>query len=408
MERKPISTNRNVRQGPANDATADVPSFQKLYDLANLQEAFSQVKNNNGSSGVDRQTIKAFEQQLKKNLESIAADLRNGDYRPRPILRVWIDKPGSQEKRPLGIPTVRDRVVQTALRSVIEPVFEKGFADHSYGFRPGRGPLGALQRVMTLLKEGHTYVLDADLKSYFDTIPHHLLLELVGGKIVDGQLRALVNAFLEQQVLSDLGTTEPEAGTPQGAVISPLLSNIYLDPLDHLIAECKWEMVRYADDFVILCRSYSEAKQAHARVQEWTEQRGLKLHSEKTRVVNERDKGGFDFLGYHFEQGKVRPRQKSEQRLKEKVCSIICDTKPQTLHAVIVQLNSFLKSWFEHFQLCPPAAWGDLDRWICLQIRIRRNSLDRNSRLQVASTPWSNDFINQRGLFSLKKAASRR
>ena len=208
------------------------------------------VKANKGSPGIDHQTIDDFAARLEENLERMAQALRDGRYRPQAIKRVWIPKPGSKEKRPLGIPTVRDRVVQAALRNVLEPVFEKDFADHSYGFRPGRGCKDALRQVDLLLKQGYTYVVDADLKSYFDTIPHDLLMARIRDKLADNRILSLVELFLKQQIMETTIGWTPETGTPQGAVLSPLLSNIYLDPFDHLMAQSGVNMVRYADDCV--------------------------------------------------------------------------------------------------------------------------------------------------------------
>jgi RNA-directed DNA polymerase len=185
---------------------------------------------------------------LEENLERLAQSLREGSYRPQAIRREWIPKPGSEEKRPLGIPTVRDRVVQAALLNVLEPIFERDFAEQSYGFRPKRGCKDALRRVMELLRCGHGWVVDADLKSYFDTIPHDLLVKRVEEKVSDGAVITLVEGYLKQEVMEAMKQWTPEGGTPQGAVVSPLLSNIYLDPLDHEMAGRGIEMVRYADD----------------------------------------------------------------------------------------------------------------------------------------------------------------
>lgn len=229
--------------------------IDKVYAPVTLRRAFERVKANRGAPGVDHQTIKRFEARLEENLSRLSQELKGGTYQPRAIRREYIPKPGSSEKRPLGIPTVRDRVAQAALRMVLEPIFERDFAEESYGFRPGRGCKDALRRVNELLEEGYTWVVDADLKSYFDTIPHESLLELMGMKVSDGRVLDLIEAYLNQEVMETMKRWIPERGTPQGSVISPLLSNIYLDPLDHLMASGEGVMVRYADDFVILCRS---------------------------------------------------------------------------------------------------------------------------------------------------------
>ena len=272
--------------------------MDKVYSWANLKSAFAKVKANKGGPGVDQQTIEMFEARLEENLCRLAEALRSGTYRPQAIKRVWIPKPGTSEKRPLGIPTVRDRVVQAALRTVLEPIYERGFAAHSYGFRPGRGCKDALRRVDALLRQGYVFVVDADLKSYFDTIPHDQLMARMRETVADNPVLALVDSFLRQRIMDSLEGWTPEAGTPQGAVLSPLLSNIYLDPLDHLMAAHYLQMVRYADDFVILCQTEGEALRALALVESWTAQAGLTLHPIKTRIVDATAAGGFDFLGY--------------------------------------------------------------------------------------------------------------
>ena len=217
--------------------------MDKVYALANLRAAFERVKANGGAAGVDHQTVEMFERHLDENLEKLLQSLREGSYRPQAIRRVWIPKPGSTDKRPLGIPTVRDRVVQGALRHVLEPIFERDFAEQSYGFRPNRGAKDALRRVDQLLQGGCTWVVDADLKSYFDTIPHRKLMEGVEEKVSDGRVLELLQAYLTQKVMETAKSWTPEEGTPQGAVISPLLSNLYLDPLDQLMAQGGSQMV---------------------------------------------------------------------------------------------------------------------------------------------------------------------
>lgn len=229
--------------------------IDKVYAPATLLNAFAKVKANSGAPGVDRQTVKMFEKRLGENLKHLAEQLQKGTYRPQAIRRVYIPKPGTREKRPLGIPTVRDRVVPTAVRAVIEPIFERHFAERSYGFRPGKGCKDALRKVVELLAAGYVWVVDIDLKSYFDTIPHRGLMERIQSRISDGRILQMIEAYLKQGVMESTRTWTPEQGAPQGAVLSPLLSNIYLDPLDKLMADRAFEMIRYADDIVVLCRA---------------------------------------------------------------------------------------------------------------------------------------------------------
>ena len=278
--------------------------IDKVHSRRNLEAAFAKVKSNGGAAGVDHVTVEQFEKNLEKELERLQRQLREGRYRPQRIRRHYIDKPGSGEKRPLGIPTIRDRVVQTALRNVIEPIFEREFAGNSYGFRPGRGCKDALRQVMQSLQSGHYWVVDADIRSYFDRIERGQLMEQIRQHIADGRVLELIESFLDQEVLEGMRHWRPDRGCPQGAVISPLLANIYLNALDHQMTEVGLEMIRYADDLVVLCCSAQEAQQALKQLQEWMQSRGLELHPTKTRVVDMQDEG-FDFLGYHFQAALV-------------------------------------------------------------------------------------------------------
>lgn len=379
--------------------------IDKAYREQNLYAAFRKVAANGGAAGVDHICIEDFEERLIPNLKTLSQQLRDGTYRPQEIRRQWIPKPGSKEQRPLGIPTVRDRVVQTALRSVLEPIFEKDFAQHNYGFRPGRGCKDALARVEALLEDGYTYVVDADLKSYFDTIPHEPLMELVSRKVSDGRVLELTRVFLKQRIMEDLTTWTPEAGSPQGAVISPLLSNVYLDPLDHLMAEQRFEMVRYADDFVILCRTRDEAERALKTVQQWTAQAGLRLHPEKTHIVDAAD-GGFDFLGYTFDRGYRYPRKKSLQKFKDAVRKTTKRRNGDSLQEMITQLNPTLRGWFEYFQHSQPGTFGRLDGWIRMRLRtiLRRRHKRKGRGGGWDHFRWKNSFFAEQGLFSLKHA----
>jgi len=381
--------------------------IDKVYPEATLRAAFSAVSSNDGAAGVDHVGIEQYAENLDANLVRLSEALRAGTYRPQAIRRHYIPKPGSQELRPLGIPTVQDRVVQTALRMVLEPIFEQDFAAQSYGFRPGKGCKDALRRVDELLKAGHVHVVDADLKSYFDTIPKDRLLALVAGKVADRRIQSLVQAFLEQSVLEGVQEWTPERGTPQGAVISPLLSNIYLDPLDHLMADHGFEMVRYADDFVVLCRSSEDAAAALAMVRDWTVRADLILHPVKTRLVDART-DGFDFLGYRFQAGQRWPREKSLTKLKDAVRAKTGRTVGRSLGRVIADLNLTLRGWFEYFKHSHHWTFRRLDGWIrrrlrsILRKRQKREGIARNSGADQVR--WPNAFFAGHGLFSLQDA----
>lgn len=379
--------------------------IDKVHPEATLRAAFKEVSANQGASGCDHVTIEQFAGDLDKELQRLSEELRTGRYRPQPIRRHWIPKPGSQEKRPLGIPTVRDRVVQTALRMVLEPIFEKDFAAHSYGFRPGRGCKDALRRVDEFLKTGYVHVVDADLKSYFDTIPHDRLLAAIGRKVTDGRVLRLLESFLKQHIMDAAGAWTPEEGTPQGAVVSPLLSNIYLDPLDHLMAAQGFAMVRYADDFVVLCREPEDALAALAAVQQWTAQAGLRLHPTKTHVIDARVEG-FDFLGYRFEGGHRRPRDKSLMKLRDAIRAKTPRTAGRSLSSIITDVNRTLRGWFEYFKHSRRTTFPPLDGWT--RRRLRNILRKQHGRSGIArggeNLRWPNAYFAKHGLFSLRDA----
>lgn len=381
--------------------------FDKVFAERNLLAAYQQVATKKGAAGVDHVTVTQFGQQNPEAIWELSDCLKNGTYHPQSIRRVHIPKPGTNETRPLGIPTVRDRIVQAAIVNVIEPIFERDFAEHSYGFRPGRSCKDALRRVDALLKSGHVHVVDADLKGYFDSIPHERLLERLRAKIADGSLLSLIEAFLQADVMDGTETWEPESGAPQGAVLSPLLSNVYLDPLDHLLADSGYEMVRYADDFVILCRTSEQAEAALELVRRWVCENGLTLHPTKTKVVDARTEG-FDFLGYHFESDQHWPREKSLKKLKDTVRVKTKRTSGHSLPYVIVDLNRTLRGWFAYFQHSTRRSlYKDLDGWIRMRLRslLNRRSGGRGvARNQRSSYTWPNRFFAEQGLFSLATA----
>lgn len=380
--------------------------IDKVFAERNLWAAYQQVAAKRGAAGVDHVTVEQFGSQLPDNIWELSDQLRAGTYQPQSVRRVHIPKPGTTEKRPLGIPTIRDRVVQAAIVNVIEPLFERDFAEHSYGFRPGRGCKAALRRVAGLLEQGHVYVVDADLKSYFDTIPHERLMKRLEEKIADGSLLKLIGSFLEAKTLENMTEWTPTAGAPQGAVLSPLLSNIYLDPLDHLLAEKGYEMVRYADDFVILCRTAEDAENALELVRTWVTENGLTLHPAKTKIVDAREEG-FAFLGYLFRGNERAPRDKSLQKLKETVRHKTKRTSGESLTEIVRSLNRTLRGWFAYFQHCRPSwIYQNLDSWIRMRLRSllrRRIGLTGRGRGQD-NHRWPNRFFAEHGLFFLAAA----
>jgi len=380
--------------------------IDKVYAQGNLAQAAAKACANRGAAGVDQVTVEQFSRHAEENLRKLGEQLRSGSYQPQAIRRVYIPKPGSTELRPLGIPTVRDRVVQTALVHVLEPIFERNFAPQSYGFRPGRGCQQALARVEELLAAGYGYVVDADLKSYFDSIPHDRLLERIRDKVADGRLLRLIESFLTAGILEALQEWTPTAGAPQGAVLSPLLSNVYLDPLDRLVASSGFEMVRYADDFVILCRTKAEAQRALAVVQTGVVANGLTLHPDKTRIV-EAQTEAFDFLGYRFDRGRRWVRPKSLAKLKEAVRTKTKRTDGHSLACIIATLNRTLKGWFVYFRRCEAVVFSGLDGWIRRRLRSllrKRQGRKGISRHGEDERRWPNAFFAEQGLFSLKAA----
>jgi RNA-directed DNA polymerase len=317
--------------------------IDKVYALRTLEAAWKKVAKNRGAAGVDRVSIERFKANEDRLLAELEVELREGRYRPEPVRRVHIPK-GKGQTRPLGIPTVKDRIVQTALKMVLEPIFEREFLSTSYGFRPERGCKDALREVDGLVKAGATWVVDLDFAEYFDTIPHGALLERVKERISDGRVLSLIESFLGQDILEGMERWTPESGTPQGAVLSPVLANLYLHSLDVRMTKAGYSIVRYADDAVVLCRSQAEAKRALAEVQAWTEANGLTLHPDKTQVGNCLEWGqGFEFLGYRLEAGNRIVRKKSLTALKDKIRLKTKRTRGDGLDRIIEDLNPILR-----------------------------------------------------------------
>lgn len=381
--------------------------FDKVSRASTLGNAWSAVRANRGASGVDGVSVERFDANADKYLEELHGQLASGAFRPLPVRRAWIPKAGGGS-RPLGIPAVKDRVAQAALKLVLEPIFEKEFLPGSYGFRPGRGAKDALREVDRSLKEGFTHVVDADLKSYFDSIPHDRLMGLLSERVSDGRVLGLVRAFIEAKVLDGLEGWTPAAGTPQGGVISPLLANVYLHPLDLLMAREGFRVVRYADDFVIMCENAAEADRALGMVQEWVAANGLALHPEKTRVGDCMVEGqGFEFLGYRFECGRRMVRKKSRMALRDKIRLKTGRTRGDSLETIVKDLNRTLKGWYAYFKHAHRSNLLQADQFVRRRVRsILRKQEKRPGMGKCLEDHmrWPIAFFRGEGLFTMVEA----
>ena len=379
--------------------------IDKVYAPLNLFTASRKVTGKRKAAGVDGQSCEAFEEHLLVETRRLSEEIRTGSYRPNAVRRVHIPKPGRpNETRPLGIPTVRDRVVQRAIVNVIEPILDHQFHERSFGFRHGRGAHDALRIVEQKLQAGYVYVVDADLKGYFDTIPKDRLLALVQEHISDSRMLHLIKMFLDQNILEELREWTPVAGVPQGAVLSPVMSNLYLNPLDHQMADSGFEMVRYADDFVVLCRSQSEAETALQMITAWVETAGLTLHPTKTKIVDSRVES-FAFLGYSFRGDQIYPRRESLAKMKTRIKELTPRKRPGSIERIAAELTSVLRGWFGYFRHCRWTIFKALDAKIRSRLRQLLLQRHRNNPQGLPRTQrWPNDFFAKAGLYSLRDA----
>lgn len=381
--------------------------IDKVWRISTLEAAWKRVRANRGAAGIDGQSIKCFEARADVYLQELSEALKAGKYEPQGVRRKEIPKAGGKT-RALGIPTVKDRVVQTAMKLTIEPIMEQAFEPTSYGFRPGRGCKDALREVDGLIQAGYIYVVDADIKGYFDHIPHDSLCGQLEQFIGDGRVLSLMRGWLSQEIVGEVESWTPIKGSPQGAVISPMLANLYLHPLDVLMRKCGYRIVRYADDFVILCKSADEAERALREVRAWMSGAKLELHPDKTHVGNCLEWGsGFDFLGYRFEAGKRWVRKSSLRALRAKIKRMTRRSCGQGLAVIIDRLNRMLRGWYNYFKHVRGWTLQTIDAYI----RRRLRSILRKQKKRPGSgvtrrdhRQWPNTFFAKAGLFTLKGA----
>ena len=360
-------------------------SLTGRINLKLMNEAFRAVKRNKGKAGVDKVSIELYSCQLEQNLESLMRDLKQGTFQPRPGRRAYIKK-GGGKRRPLGIPTVRDRVAQEVLRRLLSPLFEPLFHDDSHGFRPGRSCHSAMERLLETWRSGHRHVVDADISGFFDCIPHEVIMRGLTNVVADGNILRLVQKFLTAGILEDGVVQSATLGTPQGGVLSPLLANIALNFLDWHLDEMGYRFVRYADDFVVLCRTEHQAKEAHQAVQLFVEQLGLTLSPEKTHVTTFRK--GFSFVGFDVTSNSVKMRAKSVEKYKNRIRELTIrnhnlDSKQvEKINSVVRGVARFFGT---SFSTCTQQ-FGELDRWFRMRLRCMRTKRKRrtdNCRIKI-------------------------
>lgn len=371
----------------------------KVYQRKNLRVAWERVKSNRGACGIDGEDLAAFEADVEANLERLHCALRDGSYEPQPVLQRLIPKAGQPGKyRPLGIPTIADRVCQQAICNRLEPIFEPVFDDASFGYRRGRSTRDALGKVWREIGRGNEWIVDADLEDFFGSVDHDKLLTLVNQRVADGRVLGLIEQMLKAGCVANGQRFPTEEGTPQGGVVSPLLSNILLTPFDREMRRRGYRLTRYADDWVVVCASRREAEQALATARRVLEHLGVTLNRDKTRIVPVR--GGFEFLGFKIKRGRqplhlsperIRsgtrpgslyafPREKSVRHFKDQIRRRTRRKAPVSVDQLIDELNPVIRGWGRHYgRAHVRKLFKQLDGWIVRRIWSQRYKRWRNT-----------------------------
>jgi RNA-directed DNA polymerase len=386
----------------------------RMYDPRQLWAAWERIDQRTKGearrrgAGVDGVTVEGFSKRAEQETARLAEELKTGRYRPKPVRRHWINKPGTTRKRPLGLPCVRDKVVQEALRSLIEPIFECEFKDGSHGFRPGRSTDTACQRLEANLQTGKGWIVDADITGFFDNIDHEKLLDQVNRRIADGKVLKLIRAFLEAGVMEEMNVRYATTGTPQGGIVSPLLANIFLHALDERLEAAGIGWVRYADDFLLLCETRTEAEAALRVAREVLEAMGLSLSPEKTSIVHLEE--GFDFAGWHYRGRQRWPRGKSVKALRRKLSEKTRRKRPGSMDQICRELTPILRGWFHYFRDGNSGkVFHEVIGWQRRRLRSILHRRHHGHGIGQASLhlKWPNRCFATWGLFDLEAALTR-
>jgi group II intron reverse transcriptase/maturase len=372
--------------------------YDKVYSEMNLKQAWDKVRKKKGSGGIDRVSIKQYKKEEAKNLRELHRLLKEKRYAPKELRRAYIPK-GKTEQRSLGIPTIRDRIVQQALLNILSPIFEVNFHNDSYGFRPYRSAQQAVKEVREAVKQGRRWIVEVDICKYFDSVNHELLLKKLNEEISDGSILKLIKQFLKSGVMEEGVKVQTEEGTPQGGVISPLLANIYLNEFDWQMSLEGYKVVRYADDLVVLCESQEESERAYSMIKRIIEDKlQLKIHEGKTRIVNNEEEP-FEFLGFRFYWKYVLIRKKSLEKFKDKVREVTRRQQPRNVKEVIRRLNYVLRGFANYFKIGDVKYMlRDLDGWVRMRIRC---FIEKRKRLHYQSIKYRNALLKSYGLTSM-------
>lgn len=383
--------------------------FNQIHSRINLTVSWLQVKKNKGAAGVDFQTIQKAQNKIEHILEMLEQRIKKGTYKTKPVKRVYIPK-ANNKQRPIGIPTVQDRIVQQAVRNIIEPIIDPMFEDFSYGFRPGKSAKQALAKIEELLHQKQRWIIQVDLESFFDTIPHELIIEKLQKHIKEKKVIKLIQGFLKSGIMKESIKHQSTTGTPQGGVISPLLANLVLDELDKYTKSQGIKMVRYADDFIVLTKTKRQAEHVRKGIIKKLEQLKLKVNQEKTRISHVSEE--FNFLGYTFGGGEYhkgdggtkvtpvykRPSSKAIKRLKDKIRILTRRQQPRNIVMIKEQLNPVIRGWYNYFKHGKNTRrFKDLDGWY----RMRLRSFIHKRKSYLDNTKYPNAFFKEKGYLFL-------